>query len=86
MFNSCNTLIAQSRLIGFGFIFFVIHVLHFQIFGSIWQADHVTSRAEFGSIQIVTCCGFKLVDFSMFVPSPWNPIRLNSCIRQFLYG
>jgi hypothetical protein len=28
----------------------VIHVLHFQIFVSIWQADHVTSIAEFGSI------------------------------------
>jgi hypothetical protein len=50
MFNSCNTLIAQFRLIRFGSILFVIHVLHAQVFGLKWQAGHVFSIAEFESI------------------------------------
>jgi hypothetical protein len=41
MFNSCNTLIAQFRLIKFGFILFTIHVIHVQILNSMWRMDHV---------------------------------------------
>jgi hypothetical protein len=50
VFNSCNTLIAQFRLIRFGSILFVIHVLHAQVIGLTWQAGHAFSIAEFGSI------------------------------------
>jgi hypothetical protein len=48
--NSCSTLIAQFRLIRFGSILFVIHVLHAQVFGLTRQAGHAFSIAEFGSI------------------------------------
>jgi hypothetical protein len=41
MFNSCNTLIAQFRLIRFGFILFMIHMMRVQIFNPIWCMDHV---------------------------------------------
>jgi hypothetical protein len=41
MFNSCNTLIAQFRLIRFGFILFTIHTMRVQIFNSMWCMDHV---------------------------------------------
>jgi hypothetical protein len=47
VFNLCNTLIAQFRLIRFVSILFVIHVLHAQIFGLTWQAGHAFSIAEF---------------------------------------
>jgi hypothetical protein len=46
VFNSCNTLIAQFRLSRFGFILFVIHVLHAQIFGLTWQFSHVFSNSQ----------------------------------------
>jgi hypothetical protein len=41
MFNSCNTLIAQFRLIRFGFMLFTIHMMHVQIFNSMWCMDHM---------------------------------------------
>jgi hypothetical protein len=41
MFNSCNTLIAQFRLIRFGFILFTIYMMRAQIFNSMWFMDHV---------------------------------------------
>jgi hypothetical protein len=41
MFNSCNTLIAQFRLIRFGFILFMIYMMHVQVFSSMWCMDHV---------------------------------------------
>jgi hypothetical protein len=50
MFNSCNTLIAQFRLTRFGSILFVIHMLHAQIFGSMWRMGHAFLIAEFESI------------------------------------
>jgi hypothetical protein len=50
MFNSCNTIIAQFKLIRFGSTLFVIHVLHGQVFDLTWQAGHVLSVAEFRSI------------------------------------
>jgi hypothetical protein len=50
VFNSCNTLISQFRLIRFDSILFVIHVLHAQFFGLTWQAGHAFNIAEFISI------------------------------------
>jgi hypothetical protein len=41
MFNSCNTLIAQFRLIRFGFTLFMIHMMYVQIFNSMKRMDHV---------------------------------------------
>jgi hypothetical protein len=41
MFNSCNTLIAQFRLIRFGSIFFTIHMMYVQILNSMRRMDHV---------------------------------------------
>jgi hypothetical protein len=46
MFNSCNIFIAQFRLIRFGSILFVIHVLHAQIFGLMRKASHAFSNSR----------------------------------------
>jgi hypothetical protein len=50
VFTSCNTLIAQFRLIRFGSILFLIHVLHAQVFVLTWQEGYAFSIAEFESI------------------------------------
>jgi hypothetical protein len=41
MSNLCNTLIAQFRLIKFGFILFAVHMMRVQNFNSMWCMDHV---------------------------------------------
>jgi hypothetical protein len=53
MFNSCNTLIAQFRLIRFGSILFVIHMIYVQIFNLMWCMDHVLFNSR---IQINLGC------------------------------
>jgi hypothetical protein len=124
MFNSCNTLIAQFRLIRFNFILFTIHMMCIQIFNSMWCMDHLlfNSRTQISLdchvLRVQACWScidldrtgyhavdagfwivselvirwirfrFNLIDLSslaMFVPSPRNPIRLYSCIRQFYH-
>jgi hypothetical protein len=124
MFNSCNTLIAQFRLIRFSFILFMIHMMHIQISNLMWCMDHMlfNSRTQINLdchvLQVQACWScldldrtryhavdagfwivlelvirwirfqFNLIDLSslaMFVPSPRNPIRLYSRIRQFYH-
>jgi hypothetical protein len=53
VFNSCNTLIAQFRLSRFGFILFMIHVLHVQVFDLTQQSSYVFSNSR---IQINLDC------------------------------
>jgi hypothetical protein len=46
MFNSCNTLIVQFRLIRFDSILFVIHMMYVQIFNSTWCMGHVLFKSR----------------------------------------
>jgi hypothetical protein len=58
MFNSCNTLIAQFGLIRFGFILFMIYMMHVQIFNSMWRMDHMHFNSQ---IRINLDCHVLLV-------------------------
>jgi hypothetical protein len=81
MFNSCNTLIAQFRLIRFGFVLFTIHMMRIQIFNSMWCMDHVlfNSRTQINvdchMLQVQACwfcidldrTGYHAVDAGFWV-------------------
>jgi hypothetical protein len=46
MFNLCNTLVAQFRLIRFGSILVTIHMMYAQILNSMWRMDHVLFKSR----------------------------------------
>jgi hypothetical protein len=46
VFNSGNTLIAQFRLSRFGYILFVIHMWHAEVFGLMRQESHAFSNSR----------------------------------------
>jgi hypothetical protein len=83
MFNSCNTLFAQFRLIRFGSILFMIHMMRFQIFNSKWCMDHVLFN---GRIRVnpdyhvlqVQACRFSIA--CSFSTEPESAVQLYSAV------
>jgi hypothetical protein len=89
MFNSCNTLFAQFRLISFGSILFMIHMMHFQIFNLKWCMDHVLFNSR---IRVNLDCHMMWVQecwFSRacsFSTEPESAVQLYSAVLSRVKG
>jgi hypothetical protein len=81
MFNSCNTFIAQFRLIRFSFILFTIHMMYVQILNSMWRMDHVlfNSRTRINLdchvLRVQACWSIIVCSFST---EPESAVQLYS--------
>jgi hypothetical protein len=83
MFNSCNALFAQFRLIRFVSILFAIHMMYVRIFYSMWCLDHVlfNSRIRFNLdchvLRVQACYSSIVCSFST---EPESAVQLYSAI------